>query len=63
MSQFAVCSKVNYIVENAKKDVESGHSVIIGLQATGEASTKEFMDLELEKMREEKGLKDTSSLR
>ncbi|GMI17748.1 hypothetical protein TrLO_g14850 [Triparma laevis f. longispina] len=60
--EFAVCSKVNYIVENAKKDIESGHSVIIGLQATGEASTKEFMDLELEKMREEKGLKDTSSL-
>lgn len=46
--EFAVCAKVGFVVDRARRDVEAGMSVIIGLQATGEASTRDFMDLELE---------------
>ena len=38
--ELAICAKVPLVAEDALKQLESGHSIVIGLQSTGEASTQ-----------------------
>jgi len=38
--ELAICAKVQEVVKDAKKQLESGRSVVIGLQTTGESSTQ-----------------------
>ena len=51
--ELSICFKIPYIVEDAKKQIESGKSVVIGLQSTGEsamqASLEEFQNELIEK--------------
>lgn len=54
--EFNVCAKVKYVCDQAKKDIAAGRSVVIGLQSTGEQSTKDFMDLSLVDLQAEKNL-------
>lgn len=46
--ELSICFKIPFIVEDAKKQIESGKSVVIGLQSTGEsamqASLEEFQN-------------------
>ena len=39
-----VCAKVPKAIEVAKEAIQDGHSVVLGLQATGEARTKDAVD-------------------
>ena len=61
--EFSVCAKVPFVCDEAKKDIERGNSVVIGLQGTGEQSTRDMMALELDLIKEQRGLTSTKSLR
>jgi len=48
--ELQICAKVPWIVNDALQQLEKGHSIVIGLQSTGEASTQASLE-ELEKKR------------
>lgn len=42
--ELAICAKVPYVAQNAKEMLQKGHSVVVGLQGTGEAGTQSALD-------------------
>ena len=42
--ELAICAKVPYVVKDALQKLDEGHSIVIGLQTTGEASTQATLE-------------------